>query len=87
MTERWSSLALFSALVLLPAGVRAEGPLSLEEAVRLSLAYNERSLKAPLRVEVAEGGLDHARSAFLQAIKHLQLDIAPEPERLNNAKR
>lgn len=42
--------------------------MSLEEAVRLSLANNERALKAPLRVEVAEGGLDRARTAFLPTL-------------------
>jgi outer membrane protein TolC len=71
MTVRWFIRALFSLvliLVLSPRAARAEGPLSLEEAVRLSLALNERSLKAPQRVEVAEGGLDKARTAFLPTL-------------------
>ncbi|MFT3776285.1 MAG: TolC family protein [Minicystis sp.] len=36
--------------------------------MRQALATNERALKAPLRVEVAEGQLDRARTAFLPTI-------------------
>jgi outer membrane protein TolC len=45
--------------------VRAQEALRLEEAVRQSLQNNERSRKAPLRVDQAEGQLERARSAFL----------------------
>lgn len=40
----------------------------MEDAIRLSLANNERALKAPLRVEQAEGQLQRARSAFLPSL-------------------
>lgn len=60
--------ALFCCLTLWPTGARAEDPLSLVEAVKLSLANNERALKAPLRVAVAEGQLARARSAFLPTL-------------------
>jgi outer membrane protein TolC len=56
------------AAAMLPGVARAEGPLSMEEAVRLALANNERSLKAPLRVATAEGQLDRARAAFFPTI-------------------
>jgi outer membrane protein TolC len=60
--------ALLFSLALWPTGARAEDPLSLAEAVKLSLANNERALKAPLRVEAAEGQLVRARSAFLPTL-------------------
>jgi outer membrane protein TolC len=54
---------------MLPTAARAaEAPLTLEDAIALALANNERSLKAPPRVEVAAGGLDRARSAFLPTL-------------------
>lgn len=59
--------ALWLGLLLSPAA-RAEAPLGMDEAVRLALANNERALKAPLRVEVAEGQLDKARAAFLPSL-------------------
>jgi outer membrane protein TolC len=68
MTTRRLARALSLGLLLLPAEARAEGPLGLEEAVRLALSGNERALKAPLRVEVAEGQLDKARAAFLPTL-------------------
>lgn len=54
-------------LASLPAGAVAE-PLRLDEAVRLSLASNERALKAPLRVDQAEGSLHRARDAFFPTL-------------------
>jgi len=36
--------------------------------VKLALANNERALKAPLRVEAAEGQLERARAAFLPTL-------------------
>jgi outer membrane protein TolC len=60
--------ALLACLALWPEGARAEDPLSLGEAVKLSLANNERALKAPLRVEAAHGQLARARSAFLPTL-------------------
>lgn len=56
------------AWLLLPAAAAAEGPLALEDAVRLALAHNERALKAPLRVKAAEGQLTRARAAFLPTL-------------------
>jgi outer membrane protein TolC len=56
-------------LLCLAAGpARAQGALTLEEAVRTALARNERSLKAPLRVRAAEGQVDRARAAFLPTL-------------------
>jgi outer membrane protein TolC len=46
----------------------ADAPLTLEAALDLALANNERSLKTPERVEVAAGGVDRARSAFLPTL-------------------
>jgi outer membrane protein TolC len=60
----------FAAVFVLasfPAGAVAE-PLRLDEAVRLSLASNERALKAPLRVDQAEGSLHRARDAFFPTL-------------------
>lgn len=63
---------LLGALALVGVSVassaRADAPLTMEEAVRLALASNERALKAPLRIEVAEGQLDRARAAFLPTL-------------------
>lgn len=44
------------------------GALHIEEAVRLALANNERSQKATLRVQVADGQLDRARDAFFPSL-------------------
>jgi len=49
----------------LPHAARGAQPLTIEEAVNLALANNERSLKAPFRVQTAAGQLDRARAAFL----------------------
>jgi len=40
----------------------------MEDAIKLALTYNERALKAPLRVEQAEGQLARARTAFLPTL-------------------
>src|SRR4051812_48829941 len=58
----------FGLLALAPAPARAEAPLAIEEAVRLTLANNELAQKAPLRIEVAEGQLERARAAFLPSL-------------------
>lgn len=56
-------------LFAVAAAARAdEPPLTLEAAIDLALAHNERALKAPTRVETAAGGLDRARSAFLPTL-------------------
>lgn len=60
------SLGLFG--FLFPPAAHADEPLGLEEAVRLALANNERSRKAPLRVKAAEGQLERARAAFLPSL-------------------
>jgi outer membrane protein TolC len=63
-------VALSIALLSSPSReARAEGPLGLEDAVRLALANNERALKAPLRVEAAEGAVEKARAAFLPSLQ------------------
>ena len=59
----WALLVVGSSSI-----ANAEKPLSLEEAVNWALANNERSLKAPLRVEVAKGQLERARAAFLPTV-------------------
>ena len=53
------------ALAMVARVVRAEQQLTLEGAIQMALANNERSLKAPFRVEAAVGTLDRARAAFL----------------------
>ncbi len=60
--------ALMFCLALGPARAQAEDALGLEEALKLALANNERALKAPLRVEVAQGQLERARTAFLPTL-------------------
>lgn len=62
------SLGLSGFLFSSPVAAHADEPLGLEEAVRLALANNERSLKAPLRVKAAEGQLTRARAAFLPSL-------------------
>lgn len=42
--------------------------LRMEDAIRSALTYNERSLKAPLRIEQAEGSRDRARTAFFPTL-------------------
>ncbi len=68
--SRWLPMffPLSLAWLLMPAVAGAEGPLALEDAVRLALAHNERALKAPLRVKAAEGQLMRARAAFLPTL-------------------
>jgi outer membrane protein TolC len=54
-------------LMVLPTRALAE-QLTLEGAVKLALANNERSKKAPLRVRVAEGQLERARDGYLPTL-------------------
>lgn len=63
-------LTWFLALYVIGTSVaaHAEAPLTIEQAVNLALANNERSLKAPLRVEAAQGQLERARAAFLPTL-------------------
>src|SRR5690349_9063351 len=71
MHARRFARALVHALGLVaiaPAPARAEPPLAIEDAVRMTLANNELALKAPLRVEAADGQLDRARAAFLPTL-------------------
>jgi outer membrane protein TolC len=65
---RRSASVLMLVLGTLSGAARADGQLTIEDAVKLTLATNPRSLKAPLRVEVAEGQLDRARAAFLPTL-------------------
>jgi outer membrane protein TolC len=68
MAARRLVYALSFGLALWPLTARAEDALGLDDAVNLALANNERALKAPLRVEAAEGQLERARAAFLPTI-------------------
>lgn len=61
-------VCVVTILALLPSAARAAEALTLEEALKLALANNERALKAPLRIDVAEGQLDRARAAFLPSL-------------------
>ncbi|MCL2722874.1 MAG: TolC family protein [Polyangiaceae bacterium] len=79
---RVSCLFLLAPLLLLPAGANAQdapgeeteahppndSPLRLEDAIKVALSYNERALKAPLRVDTATGQLDRARTAFFPSL-------------------
>ena len=60
--------ALSLALVAAPRLVHAQAPLTLDDALRLAAANNERAAKAPLRVTVAEGQLEKARAGFLPTL-------------------
>ncbi|MFI5297472.1 MAG: TolC family protein, partial [Polyangiales bacterium] len=55
------------AITLSPICASAE-PITLEAAFGGALAHNERALKVPLRVEVADGSLDRAREAFFPTL-------------------
>jgi outer membrane protein TolC len=59
-----------AALILLLSGLAhaEDAPLTLEAAIDLALHHNERAGKASQRVEVAAGGLDRARAAFLPTL-------------------
>jgi outer membrane protein TolC len=65
-------IRLLVLAIVLPLGaapVRAvEAPLTLEAAIQLALTHNERAGKAAQRVEVAIGGVDRARTAFLPTL-------------------
>lgn len=54
--------------MLLSHSAHAEEALRLEQAVRAALDNNERSRRAPLRVDQAEGQLDRARGAFFPTL-------------------
>jgi outer membrane protein TolC len=61
--------AVVIGLLFAGAAARADEPqLTLQAAIDLALANNERALKAPARVEVAVGGVERARSAFLPTL-------------------
>lgn len=80
MSFRQFAGALFSLLLLSASPARADGPLTLEEALRLAAANNERALKAPLRVDAAEGALDKARGAFLPTLGAVGTGVASRPK-------
>ncbi|AKT37328.1 TolC family protein [Chondromyces crocatus] len=67
---RWFLVTLLSCVIPLPlAGeARADGALTLEDAIKMALTNNERALQAPLRVEAAEGQVERARAAFLPSL-------------------
>jgi outer membrane protein TolC len=48
--------------------VQAQEQLRMEDAIRLALTNNERSQKAPLRIETADGQVDRARTAFFPTL-------------------
>jgi outer membrane protein TolC len=66
--RRLIPLLLLCGALCWPARARAEATLTLEQAVRLSLAHNERALQSPLRVDAAEGQRARARAAFLPTL-------------------
>jgi outer membrane protein TolC len=78
--------ALFSALLLSTSTARADGPLTLEEALRLAASNNERALKAPLRVDAAEGALDRARTAFLPTLGAVGTGSVARPKDMPGAR-
>src|SRR5688500_10761045 len=55
------ALVATSLLLFFPRAAAADD-FRVEDAVKLALANNERSKKAPLRVEAAEGQLARARA-------------------------
>jgi len=64
-----SSWAVGALLLVGTAAARAAEPaLTLQGAIDLALANNERAYKAPARVQAALGGLERARSAFLPTL-------------------
>jgi outer membrane protein TolC len=66
---RSCSAVVIGLVVLEPLLCAAAEPgLTLQAAIDLALAHNERALKAPARVEVAVGGVERARSAFLPTL-------------------
>lgn len=60
----------FAAVVAVTCTAERVGadPMKLEDAIAGALAHNERAAKVPLRVDVAEGGLDRAREAFFPTL-------------------
>jgi outer membrane protein TolC len=61
-------LAFVVASLSITTAAHADEPLTLDAALHLAFTRNERALKAPLRVEAAEGSLDRARTAFLPTL-------------------
>ena len=55
---------LVGAVLATAMPARAQEALKMEDAIRMALQNNERALKAPYRVETAEGQLDRSRTAF-----------------------
>jgi len=62
------ALAAALSVGLTPTAASAQEQLRMEDAIRLALMNNERALKAPLRVETAEGQVDRARTAFFPSL-------------------
>jgi outer membrane protein TolC len=60
--------AAVAALFMWSPPARGQEQLHMEDAIRLALTNNERAQKAPLRVEVAEGQVDRARTAFFPSL-------------------
>ncbi|HUJ62462.1 MAG TPA: TolC family protein [Kofleriaceae bacterium] len=58
-------LAVLASMVCAAGTASADDQLTLEHAVQLALAHNERSGIAELNVVTAEASVDRARSAFL----------------------
>lgn len=70
--------ALAAAAVLFAPTAALADSLTLQNAVKEALTANERSLKAPLRVEAAEGGVARARDAFFPTlVLGSQLTVTP----------
>lgn len=78
------SLAFALVLTSFSATAIAE-PLRLEDAVRAALTANERALKAPLRLEAAEGSVERARAAFLpNLVLGAQATVLPKNGAVSN---
>jgi outer membrane protein TolC len=68
VVRRSACALVLLAFATMGSTASAEGRLAIEDAVKLALATNARALKAPLRVEAAEGQLERARAAFLPSL-------------------
>lgn len=67
----WKCFAVVPAVALglsLAGQARAEGPLTIAEAVRLALAKNERAKIADYQVDVADAAVQRARTAFFPTL-------------------
>jgi outer membrane protein TolC len=64
------TFGIFAALVAasIASSARAQGPLTLEQAVQLALTRNERAKIADLNVDAAKAAVEKARAGFLPTV-------------------